>query len=173
MDVTDSADRVRRRRPRAASVEGWPGLQVLEGRWRQHLRFWPQRGRPALTWVGECLNRLIMDGRYLHSAARLECGPLHIESLAILGLEDARAEYTLVLGDKGGFYCGRALGRFEPELHSFVMRGSDVQPVTGQMDEFEVRLGMRDRDRYDVEIVYPNHPEGPFRMLAARSDRKD
>jgi hypothetical protein len=172
MNVSHSTDGVRRQRARAASFEGWPGLQVLEGRWRQHMRFWPQRGRPALTWTGESLNRLIMDGQYLHSSARLRCGPFHMESLGILGLTEAGAEYTLVLGDKGGFYCGRAHGRFEPELHRFVLRGRDVQPVSGQVDEFEVRLGMRDRDRYDLEIVYPNHAQGPFRMLAARSDRQ-
>lgn len=144
-------------------------LAALAGRWSLETKLWPAPGAQPMTVNGTAENRMILGGRFLVSETRTSAGPMHGESLTILGFDRRNGWYTSAGYDTYGTYHVAAQGGWDAERGAIVMHGEDTVVGANHTQTWDFVLRPVDADTYVFEIIFtdPVHTRGgpPFKMV--------
>jgi len=147
---------------------GGPGpehqlLGKLAGAWSQEVRYWLSPGGEAMVAAGTGRNELILGGRFLTMAAAAGEGPMHTESLTILGFDRRGGRYTLVGYDTWGTYYITGEGLYDGATRTLTLAGANRHPASGRTEEYDITFRWAGDDEVVQAVVFKLPDGGTYK----------
>jgi len=170
-----SADQIARFRAAAEPGPEHEMLGQLAGEWDLVLRAWPEPGADPFEGTGRATNRMLLEGRFLESAASADFMGEPTGFVSLFGFDRRSGLFTVVQLDTEGTYWVTGAGPAEPDGR-IVMSGRDEDPLLGHTQIYDFVLRVESADRYLVEVMFRDemHTRGgaPFRAVQLVATRR-
>lgn len=134
-------------------------LDPLAGDWDLRYRL-TLPGAPESVGAGSAVHCWKLGGRFLELEAKADFLGRPTEFLRILGFDRRAAHYTSTAMDSRATYAVSATGYYDKESKALELKGSEVDPQTGDRTDLREVYTILDRDqfRYELWMTLPGQP---------------
>lgn len=147
-------------------------LATDAGEWKTETTSWMSPGTEPVKSSGVCINKMIMDGRYLESSYKGDMMGMPFEGKGITGYDNAKKIIVSTWIDNFGTGVTYMEGNWDAATKSTISKGKFVDPESGKdMEMKEVYKIIDDKSR--IMEMYMTMPDGKeFKTMEIKYTRK-
>jgi hypothetical protein len=141
------------------------------GEWNTKSTFWMNPGGDPMVSEGTTTVEMILGGRYQKSTTTSEMMGMPFEGISITAFDNATKEFINMWIDNMGTGIMSSKGKYDEETKKVVLKGSFVDPMTGDEKPFMETFQVVDNDHHLFEMyTYPGGQE--FKSMVVEYTRK-
>jgi len=136
------------------------------GRWLTSMRVWMDPSAPAQTSSGECMNEIILGGRFMQTRCTGTMMDMEFEGVGIEGYDKFRKQYTSIWVDNMGTMISIMTGTCDDKGRRCTYFGRMDDPMTGTVGQVhKSTLSWINPKKAVFELFTPMPGGDWFRML--------
>jgi len=140
------------------------------GEWKTTYTMWMEPGAEPMKSEGNCVNKMIMGGRYLESVNDATFMGMPMDGLMLQGFDNHRKVYTAVWIDSLGSGFAIAEGVYN-DSGELIMNGKMTDPMTGEVVKYRT-VDKHINDQKHIMEMYMVTPKGDFKSMEVVFTRK-
>ena len=122
------------------------------GEWTYVSKYWMDQSTPPTVSEGHSVNEMILGGRYLKSMSYSEVMGMPMEGMNILAYDKAQNEFYSFWIDNMGTGMTTARGKYDEKTKTCSMKGTMVDPMSGNEIEYRQTMKFIDDDNQLFEM---------------------
>lgn len=136
---------------------GTPGephrmLAKMEGNWKTRTRHWMSPDQPAMTSEGSCVQKMILDGRFLHQAFKGDVMGAPFVGIGVNGYDNHTKKYVSTWMDSMGTGIYYFEGTADAEGRTITQECQYDDPIKGPLT-WRTITRFVDEDTHEFEMV--------------------
>jgi len=146
-------------------------LAAAAGDWDTKSTYWMNAGDDPVVSEGTTNVEMILGGRYQKSTTTSEMMGMPFEGISITAFDNATKEFNNVWIDNMGTGVMTSKGKYNEASKKVVLKGTYVDPITGNEEPFMETYEVVDNDHHTFEMfTYPGGQE--FKSMIVEYTRK-
>ena len=142
------------------------------GAWNTEMTMWMEPGAPPSKTTGTCLNQMLMDGRYQHSAHKSTWDGMPFEGISTLAYDNAKKVFISTWIDNMGTGIMTGEGPWDEATQSIAIKGRMMDPSLLREVNFREVFRIIDPNTQVMEMYSPTHDGKEFKTMEIRYTRK-
>jgi hypothetical protein len=148
--------------PSEAEQQAWmaymtPGsvhkmLAAADGEWHEVLTFWMAPGDPPTKAEADCVNKMILGGRYQESVNTGNMMGMPFEGRSLVGYDNVRKIMQSTWVDNMGTGIMTLEGKFDEKTNTATLTGKGVDAATGKVENVRQVMKFIDEKNQKMEM---------------------
>ena len=107
-------------------------IAMADGTWTTDVTFWMAPGAPPSKMGGQCVNKMILGGRFQESRHTSDMGGQPFEGIGVMGYDNAKKTFFSTWIDNMGTGVMFLEGKLDDATRTITFTGKSTDPLTGK-----------------------------------------
>ncbi len=143
-----------------------------EGEWNVEISTWMAPGSDPVKSAGSCVNKMILQGRYLESHYTGQMMGMTFEGKGIIGYDNAKKIFVSSWVDNFGTGMMYMEGTWDNTANAMISKGKSLDPTTGKDMEVKEVYKILDNKSRLMEMYIKLPDESDFKTMEIKYARK-